>query len=162
MFFFKKNKSQNNFQSQKGELKDEEDKIVQLHLDVHQTMDTFTIYGQVSGADMTDVKVSIEGEADIVIIEGKRTRPERMSSARQKKAGTFVVTECVWGDFYRRIILPERVKVDQANAKIKNGVLILSLPFERTDRQNNVKLKVNSEEVGLGVKSPRRSKKLKI
>ena len=46
------------------------DKVAQLDVDVYQTEDKIIIYAQAAGADMNDVNVSIEGDADIVLIEG--------------------------------------------------------------------------------------------
>jgi HSP20 family molecular chaperone IbpA len=43
---------------------------------------------------------------------------------KSKPQGAFFTEECIWGDFYRRIILPESVDIENAEAKIKNGVLI--------------------------------------
>ena len=94
-----------------------------------------------AGADMNDVHVSIEGDADIVLIEGKRIRPDYIVFPKKVMKGSYVAEECVWGDFYRRIILPESVNIDKAEAKIKNGVLILILPLlkpcTRTEPSND-------------------------
>lgn len=118
------------------------DKVAQLHVDVYQTESMIVIYAQSAGADMNDVHVSIEGDADIVLIEGKRIRPEYLVFPKKKVKGAFVAEECAWGDFYRRIILPESVNIDKAEAKIKNGVLILSLPLLKASDKEKVKLKV--------------------
>lgn len=118
------------------------DKIAQLHVDVYQTERMIVIYAQSAGADMNDVHVSIEGDADIVLIEGKRVRPEYIVFPKKVVRGSFVAEECVWGDFYRRIILPESVNIDKAEAKIKNGVLILVLPLLKPSEKEKVKLKV--------------------
>jgi HSP20 family protein len=118
------------------------DKVAQLHVDVYQTEQLIVVYAQSAGADMNDVHVSIEGDADIVLIEGKRTRPEYLVFPKKKVRGAFVAEECVWGDFYRRIILPESVNIEKAEAKIKNGVLILSLPLLKSSEKEKVKLKV--------------------
>ncbi len=118
------------------------DKVAQLHVDVYQTEQLIVVYAQSAGADMNDVHVSIEGDADIVLIEGKRTRPEYLVFPKKKVRGAFVAEECVWGDFYRRIILPESVNIEKAEAKIKNGVLILSLPLLKPSEKEKVKLKV--------------------
>lgn len=107
----------------------ESNEVAQLNVDVFQTADMVVIYAQSSGADMNSVKVSIEGEADIILIEGKNSRPESLVFPEKKPKGSYFVSECVWGDFYRRIILPESVNVDKAEAKIKNGVLVLLLPL---------------------------------
>ena len=118
------------------------DKVAQLHVDVYQTERSIVVYAQSAGADMNDVHVSIEGDADIVLIEGRRVRPEYLVFSKKKPRGAFVAEECVWGDFYRRIILPESVNIDEAEAKIKNGVLILVLPLLKPSEKEKVKLKV--------------------
>lgn len=118
------------------------DKVAQLHVDVYQTERTIIVYAQSAGADMNDVHVSIEGDADIVLIEGKRIRPEYIVFPKKKVKGSFVAEECIWGDFYRRIILPESVNIDKAEAKIKNGVLILVLPLLKPSEKEKVSLKV--------------------
>jgi len=118
------------------------DKVAQLHVDVFQSEQMIVVYAQSAGADMNDVHVSIEGDADIVLIEGKRVRPEYIVFPKKKVRGAFVAEECVWGEFYRRIILPESVNIDQAEAKIKNGVLILVLPLLKPGEKEKVELKV--------------------
>ena len=118
------------------------DKVAQLHVDVFQSETMIVIYAQSAGADMNDVHVSIDGDADLVLIEGKRIRPEYIVFPKKKVRGAFVAEECVWGDFYRRIILPESVNIDKAEAKIKNGVLILMLPLLKPGEKEKVQLKV--------------------
>lgn len=121
------------------------DKIVQLNVDVFQTDDLIVVYAQAAGADLTDIQVSIEGDADIVLIEGRRLRPEFLAFPKQKPDGALFTEECVWGDFYRRIILPESVDIDKAEAKIKNGVLVLVLPLLRADEKAKVQLKITKD-----------------
>lgn len=118
------------------------DKIVQLSVDVFQTTDMIVVYAQAAGTDMSDVHVSIEGDADIVLIEGRRLRPENIAFPKKKPDGAFFTEECVWGDFYRRIILPESVDIEHADAKIKNGVLVLVLPLLKAEEKEKVKLKI--------------------
>lgn len=123
------------------------DKVAQLDVDVFQTESTIVIYAQAAGADINDVHVSIEGDADIVLIEGKRYRPEYLVFPKKTPAnGVFYTEECVWGEFYRRIILPESVDIDEAEAKIKNGVLILILPLLKPAEKERVTLKVKAEK----------------
>lgn len=121
------------------------DKVAQLNVDVFQSERMIVVYAQSAGADMNDVHVSIEGDADIVLIEGKRIRPEYIVFPKAKVKGSFVAEECVWGDFYRRIILPESVNIDKAEAKIKNGVLILVLPLLKSSEKEKVKLRVSGQ-----------------
>ena len=118
------------------------DKVVQLDVDVYQTEEIIVVYAQAAGADLADVHVSIEGDADIVLIEGRRLRPEYLAFPKVKPEGAFVTEECVWGDFYRRIILPDSVDIEGADAKIKNGVLVLLLPLLRPEEREKVQLKI--------------------
>ncbi len=153
MAFLQRLKTRGVRNEQSGLLSDSEetaaDKIAQLHVDVYQTERLIVVYAQSAGADMNDVHVSIEGDADIVLIEGKRIRPEYIAFPRKKMAGSYVAEECVWGDFYRRIILPESVNIQEADAKIKNGVLILMLPLLKPNEKEKVTLQVKG-----GRKSP--------
>ncbi len=155
MSFLQRLKSRGVRSGESGLLSDAEetaaDKVAQLHVDVYQSEQMIVVYAQSAGADMNDVHVSIEGDADIVLIEGKRIRPEYLVFPKKKVKGAFVAEECVWGDFYRRIILPESVNIEKAEAKIKNGVLILMLPLLKPNEKEKVRLKV----VG-GAKAPAR------
>jgi len=119
------------------------DKIVQLDVDVFQTTDIIVVYAQAAGAELADIHVSIEGDADVVLIEGKRLRPAHLAFPKKKPEGAFFTEECVWGDFYRRIILPESVDIAKAEAKVKNGVLVLVLPLLKPEEKEKVRLKIN-------------------
>jgi HSP20 family protein len=123
------------------------DKIAQLDVDVFQTDDAIVVYAAAAGADLQDIHVSIEGDADIVLIEGKRQRPEHIVFPKRIPEGAFFTEECTWGDFYRRIILPESVDIDEAEAKVKNGVLMLVLPLLRSDEKERVRLSVKNADV---------------
>ncbi len=122
------------------------DAVAQLDVDVYQAEDKIIVYAQSAGADINDVHVSIEGDADIVLIEGRRTRPEYLVFPKQRPQGAFFTEECTWGEFYRRIILPESVAIDEAEAKIKNGVLVLVLPLLKPAEKEKVTLKIKAEK----------------
>lgn len=122
------------------------DKVAQLDVDVFQAERKIVIYAQAAGADLNDITVSIEGDADIVLIEGRRIRPEYLVFPKSRPHGAFFTEECIWGDFYRRIILPESVDIEKAEAKIKNGVLILVLPLLKPEEKEKVKLKITNEK----------------
>lgn len=122
------------------------DKIALIDIDVFQSEDTIVIYAQASGADLNDINVSIEGDADIVLIEGRRIRPEYLVFPKKKPNGAFLTNECIWGEFYRRIILPESVQIEKAEAKIKNGILILILPLLKPEEKEKIHLKITREK----------------
>ena len=67
------------------------DKIVQLDVDVFQTDNMIVVYAHAAGADMSDIQVSIEGDADIVLIEGRRLRPEHIAFPKKKPDVLFLL-----------------------------------------------------------------------
>ena len=57
-------------------------------------------------------------------------RPEKLKhDPDASQAGDFTLEECHWGDFYRQIILPDEIDPEHAEAKTKDGVLVLRLPL---------------------------------
>ena len=104
--------------------------VGRLDLDVYQTETAIIIYAPIYGADIDDVDVAIEGDNDVVTISGSRKRPEKHTfNGKPVPDGKYYAEEIVWGDFYRQIILPEEVDTERAEAKLKNGILILILPL---------------------------------
>ena len=67
-------------------------------------------------------------------IRGKREKEERI------KEDDYIYQECYWGRFSRSIILPQEVDPDNAEASLKNGILIIKLP--KVDRHKAKKLHV--------------------
>jgi HSP20 family molecular chaperone IbpA len=104
---------------------------LQLPVDVYQSDSEIVIYSQLAGMDLNTLDVAIGGENDVITIEGRALRPEHL--ARESiigREGEFSLEECQWGDFYRQIILPEPIEPEAADAKTKDGVLILRLPLK--------------------------------
>ncbi len=103
---------------------------LQLPVDVFQSDNEIIIYAQLAGMDMQTLDVSISGENDIVSIQGSAQRPEQlMYESHASNNGDFTLEECHWGDFYRQIILPDEIDPERAEAKTKDGVLVLRLPL---------------------------------
>ncbi len=120
--------------------------VTQLPVDVKQGDTEITIYAQVPGTEIKDLDVSIEGDNDVITIQGTSRRPEDLvsgagSGAVAVNVGTkpatptdehdaFTLEECSWGKFFRQIILPQEVDATVAQAKVKDGVLVLHLPLK--------------------------------
>jgi len=114
-------------QSQQGALPGH---ALQLPVDVFQSDNEIVIYAQLAGMDMQTLDVSIGGENDVVSIQGSALRPEQlMHDSNATHNGDFTLEECHWGDFYRQIILPDEIDPEHAEAKTKDGVLVLRLPL---------------------------------
>ena len=140
--------------------------VVQLPVDVYQSDNEIIIYAQIPGTDVNKLDVSIEGENDVVTVQGEQIRPEdlvtmvsepteedgqqyndgenvqiHIGASSTAGEGEFSFEECVWGQFFRQIILPQEVDPGRASAKVKDGVLVLHLPLKEPS-DNKIRMKV--------------------
>lgn len=116
--------------------------VAQLPVDVRQSDSEIIIFAQVPGTEIKDLDVSIEGDNDVITISGSSQRPADLSGAPMEESQAiikqgrvaghedFTLEECAWGKFFRQIILPAEVDATAAQAKVKDGVLVLHLPLK--------------------------------
>jgi len=142
MSFFKKLKSDINF-DEKDEIKKTEKKKIekkqeisaqkpkkeskdwmkadgQLAVDVYQTKDSFVVQAPVAGIKTEDLDISVEN--DFLIIKGKREKTEEI----QEK--DYFYQECYWGSFSREMSLPEDLDSTKIKASLKKGILTVKIP----------------------------------
>lgn len=119
-------------QAEEAELEEGEG---QLTVDVYQSPSEIIIESPIAGVNPEDLDVAITNES--VTIKGKRVR------AKAVKEEDYFYQECYWGRFSRSIILPQEIDAEEAEATIKNGVLIIRLP--KLNRERSKKLKVRFE-----------------
>jgi HSP20 family molecular chaperone IbpA len=116
----------------------------QLKVDIFQTHGAILIYSQIAGTTIHDFSVTIEGDGDIVVIKGQRTRPNGdsfPSATDGKDEREHLLEECSWGKFYRQIILPAEVDATKTEAKMREGVLMLRLPLKEA-HEKGVRIEV--------------------
>ena len=83
------------------------------------------------GIDPTSIEVSVEN--DVLTISG-RTQEEELPEGAE-----FFLQERRFGEFSRAVELPKAVKADEAQAKLKNGVLVVTIPLD-TDGYRRIKI----------------------
>ncbi len=108
----------------------------QLTVDVYQTPLEVVVESPIAGVEEKDLDIDIT--SDTVTIRGKRERERRI------REEDYIYQECYWGRFSRSVVLPTEVDADRAEAKIKNGVLTITLP--KLNRLKAKKLKVQKGE----------------
>jgi HSP20 family protein len=130
--------------------------VTQLPVDVYQDEREIIIYAQIPGAEVKDLDVSIEGDNDVITVQGTSHRPEGLVGATGVESDVaihsgggerkvFTLEECVWGKFFRQIILPQEVDAAAAQAKVKDGVLVLHLPL-KGHTSNKIRMQVEKLE----------------
>jgi HSP20 family protein len=90
-------------------------------LDVNETEKTFEIHAELPGVKKEDIKVSIDGAR--VTIEG-----ECQQANEQRQGEQVVYSERSTRRYQRSFMLPSEVDDASAQAKLENGILMLSLP----------------------------------
>lgn len=112
---------ENIMSDQEAEYVSEEDDVEgALTIDVYQTDNDIVIVSTIAGVTSKDLDVSITN--DMVTISGQR---KNLSKVRQEN---YFYQECYWGGFSRSVILPIDVDAEKANAELKDGVLVVTLP----------------------------------
>jgi len=89
-------------------------------VDLCETPDGFVLEADLPGVKSEDVKVEVKD--DQLLLRGRR------SSDQTRTDGRFYCRERSFGDFSRRMALPESVDKDRIQAEFNNGVLRVILP----------------------------------
>ena len=104
----------------------------ELPVDMYRTGDNIVIRALVAGVNPDDLDIAIT--RDMVTIRGSRDEDQEAPDE------DYQFRELYWGSFSRTIVLPEEVIIDQATAKEKHGLLIITLP--KVDKDRSTKLRV--------------------
>lgn len=105
----------------------------QIAIDVYQTPDHIVVESPIAGVSPEDLDISISNES--VTIKGVRRHTDRV------KNEDYFYQECYWGKFSRAVILPQEINAEEADAQIKNGVLVITLPKLRRAKAKKLKVK---------------------
>ncbi|MDD5547730.1 MAG: Hsp20/alpha crystallin family protein [Candidatus Pacebacteria bacterium] len=91
-----------------------------LTIDVYQTPKEIVIESAVGGVNPENIKISVND--DEITISGERKRENNISEK------DFFYQECYYGKFSRSVVLPVKIKPEEATSGIKNGILTVRLP----------------------------------
>ena len=104
----------------------------ELSIDVFHDQDNIYIQSTVAGVKPSDLQISVHH--DMVTIRGER------KNEHQAAGDDYFCRECFWGRFSRSIILPFNVQTDKILAELTDGVLTVTLP--KLKRQRNIPISV--------------------
>lgn len=92
----------------------------QLAVDCIETPKEIIVRAAIAGVKQDDLAIHVT--EDLVTIRGERHLDQVPPHS------TVHYSECFWGAFSRSIVLPCRVKTDEADAVLKNGILTITIP----------------------------------
>lgn len=92
----------------------------ELVVDVFETGEHFVVLTAIAGVQIKDLDISVEKE--LMVIKGHRRDPHEHP---EKK---YFYQECYWGPFSRKIVLPENIDTESAEASMDKGMLMIKIP----------------------------------
>lgn len=104
----------------------------QLAIDAYQDEDNIYIKAPIAGVNIDDLEISITDE----IVSVKGTRKNETELAREN----YFVQECYWGSFMRSYILPVSVDAAKAEARLRDGILTISIPKQEKTKTRVLKV----------------------
>ena len=110
-----------------------EDYEGQLAIDAYQTDDSVVVKAPIAGVNPDDLEISITDEA--VSIKGERKESSEISR------DNYLCQECYWGGFSQSYSLPVAVDSEKAQAKLKNGILTITIPKLEKTKTKMIKVK---------------------
>jgi len=96
-------------------------------LEVFERDSHLVVRAELPGMRKEDVRVDLEG--DSIVIEGERRREHEGKEAELYRS------ERSYGQFYRRITLPEECDAERAKAKFQDGILEITVPMSEKRNQ---------------------------
>ncbi len=102
----------------------------QLVVDVYETDSEFVVISAIAGVSAEDLDISVE--KDMLIIKGSR------QDYKKEEKKNYFYQECYWGQFSRKIILPEGVDASRTEAMIDKGILIIKMPKILTEDKKKI------------------------
>jgi HSP20 family protein len=103
-------------------------------LDIYEDEKSITIKVDVPGMSQKDISVEIQD--NVLTIKGERKEEEE---TKQKNAH---IIERRYGKFVRRIALPENIEAEKTKAKIKDGVLTITIPKKEEEKKKVLNISV--------------------
>ncbi len=92
----------------------------ELVVDVYETDSHFVVLAAIAGVQIKDLDIAVE--KDMMVIKGHRPAPH------DHPEKNYFYQECYWGPFSRKIVLPENVDTNAADAQMDKGMLTISIP----------------------------------
>jgi HSP20 family protein len=91
-----------------------------MKVDIEETDQAYILRADVPGANREDIMVTVDGNTVSITANVEQDRME--------PNGRMLSLERVYGEEYRTFTLPQDIDESKAEARIENGVLVLTLP----------------------------------
>jgi HSP20 family protein len=104
-------------------------------IEVQERDNQLLVRVDVPGVSKDDIRIDVQDR--VLIVEGERR--EEHTEGDEKRG--FRRTERVYGSFYRAIPLPDGAQAEKAEAKMKDGVLEITIPLAEEKKAQRLEIK---------------------
>ena len=104
-----------------------------LIVDMFEKDNSYYIIAPAAGVTVDDLEIELND--DFILIKGRRQRDNN----DDKKI--FLMQECYWGSFSRRLDFPTQVDSEKAAATFKDGMLTICVPKTKSAQTKTLKIK---------------------
>lgn len=112
-----------------------QEKIGEMIIDAYETDEEIVIFSAVGGITPKDIELSLEDQ--MLTIKGARKKPEQNDGKKKK----YFCQECFWGEFVKKLILPQEIDISKAKATVKNGIFHLRIPKKTESEEIKIEIK---------------------
>ena len=106
--------------------------VVRPHYEVDRNDDGFRLRVYVPGANKTGVSISVD--SGLLKLTAKR-------SDKPSDEWKPITREISRRDYHLEVRVPEKVDVDQINASVEDGILVLTLPIAAAAKPRSIEVK---------------------
>lgn len=103
-------------------------------VEMTETGKAYKLSIEIPGMDASDIDVSVEG--DVLVVSGEK------KEEREEKEKGYSYSERSYGAFERRIELPPAADAQKIRAKVRNGVLQITLPKDKKAASNRRRIEI--------------------
>lgn len=101
--------------------------------DMYEKDGNYVVTAEIPGIDKDDIFINIDKE--VITISGKK------ESKHEEKDTNYYLKESRYGSFSRSFQLPSEVQEDKVEAKLKDGVLNVVMPPNKSTKSRKVEIK---------------------
>ncbi len=108
-----------------------------LAMDIFETEHLFIIVVPLAGVPLKNITIHVS--EDVLSVSGTRDFPDDIDEFGEKN---FFLQECYWGKFSRSIVLPAVVSSADIQAKMRDGILYITMPKARKAHEKSVAIEM--------------------
>jgi HSP20 family protein len=109
-------------------------------IDVFENDDAYFVKVDIPGIDQKDIQLSVSN--NVLTLKGKREQKSGEEEGK-KKGKRYQREERFYGTFHRTVPFPMPVEADNIDAKLKDGVLYVTLPKREETKPKKITVNVS-------------------